>query len=92
MRQRNELEHEVSLGEHVAADELGHALREPDRFEKLLAYAIVIFYAESDALDDHLTETAVHSHEVADVVKEGTFDGRRRIETIVVKRAHANRK
>ena len=74
IRQGNELEHEVSLGEHVAADELGHALREPDRGEKLLADAIVFFDAEPDALDDHLTETAVHSHQVADVVKEGTFD------------------
>ena len=73
MRCSNELEDEVSLGEHVAPHKLGHALGEPDRGEKFLADAIVIFDPEVDALDDHLVEAALHSHQVADVVEEGTF-------------------
>ena len=74
MRCSNELEDEVSLGEHVAPHKLGHALGEPDRGEKFLADAIVVFDPEVDALDDHLAEAAVHPHQVADVVEEGTFD------------------
>ena len=49
-KQKNSLEHEVSLGEDVTADELGDALGEPGGGEEPLPDAVVVLDAELDAL------------------------------------------